>query len=261
MFHRTFLGTVRQSPFGNVHIIELHDCAAGEFEADDGVVVLGDGIKFEAQSIGPDTLRFQEDIQSTAAGLILLEARLQLDGGSLALGPLDLDELVVLGKVPIVVGKAILRLFFLLAEDRITPGYSQPGLPQLGTGIAVAQRVIQAQPHRPVHEAIASQTRQGIIYGSVQRFADSVQTISRGEAQIGQKEILDVNQIELLQFQILAGDEELRPLGHGIVDRGGPIRLVGSQSRCVDGHQTCRRPPPACPAGHAGSARGSRRRH
>src|SRR5262249_45878699 len=74
------LGTVRQRPFADDDVIELHDRALGKLEANNGVVVLRDGIKLRPQGIGPDPLGFQQDIEGATAGLEFLEPRLQLHG-------------------------------------------------------------------------------------------------------------------------------------------------------------------------------------
>src|SRR5262249_49355875 len=88
------LGTARQRPFGDHHVVVLQERAFRELVGRQRLVVGRDIRVFLGQGVGPVALRFEQEVESAATGQELLEAGGELLGKRFALGPQRLDALL-----------------------------------------------------------------------------------------------------------------------------------------------------------------------
>src|ERR1700731_3332509 len=106
--------------------------------------------------------------------------------------------------------------------------------------IAEPQRYSQVQAEAPIVELVEGQTVESVgrvARPAVEMRADAGDVVSGREAQIGKKQVLLINQVKLAELQVLAGEQQFRPLCQGLVYRHGPVRLICRQSGHIDGHE------------------------
>jgi len=106
---RTHLSALRERALGDDNIVTLKQSSLAEFERGDRTVVLIDCQEFGLESVCPDALSFEQEVERAAAGQELLESRPELYRRRLTLGSLSADQLVEFDQVGILLAEELVR--------------------------------------------------------------------------------------------------------------------------------------------------------